>query len=140
MKKLFLLLNRLTRYAWIPLIAIALLNFIRGFIHAFAPEGGARSIAHLDLSTNTQNIIFLIATIGVRQIAIGLFQLLIAFKARHLIMYAFLIDLVLLLLPRLFDKPPASVFPGMIAHHVELTIVVVVLGSFAIVQMNRRKK
>lgn len=114
-------------YACVVLIVIAALNFIRGFLHVFLPDSGAGSIAHLDLSTNAQNIIFLIATIGVRQVAIGLFQLLIAFRARQLVFHAFTIDLILLLLPRFFDKPPASIFPGVYAHDIELGVVLIVL-------------
>lgn len=112
------------------LIAIAVLNLGRGLFHAFAPDSGAGTVAHLDLTTNAENIIFLIAMIGVRQISIGLFQLLIAFRARHFIFHALVIDFIMLVMPKMIDKLPSSTFPGMFAHHIELLIVSLVLIAF----------
>jgi len=54
--------------------AFALLNLVRGSIHAFAPDGGAHSIAGLDLSNNAQTILSLFATLGLHQIVLGLFE------------------------------------------------------------------
>ncbi|MBV9045218.1 MAG: hypothetical protein JO294_08860, partial [Alphaproteobacteria bacterium] len=54
----------------IPVIVLAffaLLNIGRGCIHAFAPDGGAHSIAGLDLSTNAQTILSLFAGLGFHQ-------------------------------------------------------------------------
>lgn len=116
--------------ARILLIAIAVLNLGRGLFHAFAPDSGAGTVAHLDLTTNAENIIFLIAMIGVRQISIGLFQLLIAFRAKHFIFHAFVIDFIMLLMPKVIDKPPSSTFPGMFAHNIELLIVSLFLIAF----------
>jgi hypothetical protein len=50
------------------------LNLARGGIHVFSPDGGAGSIAGLDLSTSAATIIPLFALIGVNQIAVGLFE------------------------------------------------------------------
>jgi hypothetical protein len=56
------------------LAAFALINLARGSIHAFAPDGGAHSIAGLDLTTNAQTILSLFATLGFHQIVLGLFE------------------------------------------------------------------
>ena len=62
----------------IPLLVLALfalINIGRGCIHAFAPDGGAHSIAGLDLTTNAQTILSLFALMGFNQIAMGLFEI-----------------------------------------------------------------
>ena len=48
----------------IVLALFALINLARGSIHAFAPDGGAHSIAGLDLSTNARTILSLFARLG----------------------------------------------------------------------------
>ena len=60
--------------AIVVLAAFALINIGRGAIHAFAPDGGAHSIAGLDLTTNAPTILSLFATIGLHQIVLGLFE------------------------------------------------------------------
>lgn len=130
----------MTLAARILLIGLALFNIGRGLFHTFAPDGGAGTVAHLDLTTNAQNIIFLIATIGVHQIAIGLFQLLIAWRAQQLILAAYVIDLVLLVLPRFDNKLPASTFPGITAHNVELIVVGVIIGLILLAQLLTKPK
>lgn len=117
----------ITRVAWVLLVVLAVLNIGRGLFHAFAPDGGAGTVAHLDLSTNAQNIIFLIAMIGIHQVALGLLQLVVAFRARQFVFHAFVIDMVMLLIPLLIKKQPASLFPGFYAHEVERDIVVIVV-------------
>ncbi len=61
----------------IPILVLALFTLInigRGCIHAFAPDGGAHSIAGLDLSTNAQTILSLFAGLGFHQLAMAAFQ------------------------------------------------------------------
>jgi len=62
----------------VPMIVLGLImltNFVRGGLHAFAPAGGAYSIAGLDLMQNGRTILGLFAFMGFHQIASGLFQL-----------------------------------------------------------------
>ena len=125
-------LKKIVDSFWMILLILALFNIARGLFHAFAPDSGAGSVAHLDLSSNAQNIIFLIAAIGIHQVALGCFQLLIALRARQFVLHAFVIDFILLILPRLYDKPPASSFPGLVAHNIELFIVILILAVFAL--------
>jgi hypothetical protein len=75
----------------VPLIVVGfmmLINFVRGSIHAFAPDGGAHAIAGLDISRNGQTILSLFATLGLHQIAMGLFQLYVLAFRRDLILLA----------------------------------------------------
>ena len=71
----------------IPVITLALMGLInlgRGAIHAFAPDGGAHSIAGLDLTSNAPTILALFASLGFTQMAKGLFQLIVAARFRQL--------------------------------------------------------
>jgi hypothetical protein len=75
----------------LPLIVLALMAFInigRGCIHSFAPDGGAHSIAGLDLTTNQQTILALFAQLGMQQIVIGLFETFVLFFRRDLAVIA----------------------------------------------------
>ncbi|HTP77894.1 MAG TPA: hypothetical protein VMJ73_13050 [Rhizomicrobium sp.] len=75
----------------VPTIVLALMmliNFGRGCIHAFAPDGGAHSIAGLDLSQNGQTILSLFAVMGFQQIVMGLFQLYVLAWRRELVAVA----------------------------------------------------
>ena len=75
----------------IPFLVLALfvaINIGRGCIHAFAPDGGAHSIAGLDLTTNAQTILSLFALMGFNQIAMGLFELFVLIQRRDLLVIA----------------------------------------------------
>jgi hypothetical protein len=63
----------------------ALMNLARGGVHAFSPDGGAGTIAGLDLTTSAATIIPLFALIGVNQIVIGLFEAYLLAARRDLI-------------------------------------------------------
>jgi len=73
---------------WLPTVVLALMGLInlgRGAIHAFAADGGAASIAGLDLSSNRQAILSFMATLGLAQIAKGLFELYVVARRRDLV-------------------------------------------------------
>jgi hypothetical protein len=53
---------------------MALVNLGRGAVHTFAPDGGAHSIAGLDLGANAQTILSLFATLGLGQMVKGAFE------------------------------------------------------------------
>jgi hypothetical protein len=79
-------MNRVLRA--VPLAALALMALInvgRGCIHSFAQDGGAHSIAGLDLTNDRQTILALFAQIGMQQIVLGLFEFLVLFFRRDLI-------------------------------------------------------
>jgi len=80
---------------FVPTIALGLmmaLNFARGAIHAFAPDGGAHSIAGLDLSQGSQTILSLFALLGFHQLVAGLFQLFVLAFRRDLILLALVLQ------------------------------------------------
>jgi hypothetical protein len=71
-----------------PIVVLALLAFInvgRGCIHAFAPDGGAHSIAGLDLTNDRQTVLALFAQMGLGQIVMGLFEAFVLFFRRDLV-------------------------------------------------------
>lgn len=73
---------------WIPRIVLGLtglINLVRGGIHAFAPDGGAHSIAGLDLGDDSATILSLFATLGLQQIVLGLFELCVVLRAPRLV-------------------------------------------------------
>ena len=81
----------------VPLIVLGLLtllNFARGSIHAFAPDGGAHSIAGLDLTQGGQTILSLFAVMGFHQLVTGLFQLYVLVWRRDLVALALVLQTI----------------------------------------------
>jgi len=73
---------------WVPCVVLGLtglINVARGSVHAFAPDGGAHSIAGLELGDDSATILALFATLGLQQIVLGLFELYAAWRARRLV-------------------------------------------------------
>jgi len=80
---------------FIPRVVLALMmlmNFGRGFIHAFAPDGGAGSIAGLDLSNARQTILSLFAVMGFHQLVASGFQLYVLAFRRELVLLALVLQ------------------------------------------------
>lgn len=78
------------RYTGSPLAAhlltlFAVLTIIPGCIHTFLPDGGAGSIAGLDLSGNGRMIVAVFAWAGATQIAFGLVALIVSRRYRDLV-------------------------------------------------------
>jgi len=79
----------------IPRVVLGLMmltNFGRGLIHAFAPDGGAHSIAGLDLSNARQTILSLFAVVGFHQLVAGGFQLYVLAFRRDLVLLALVLQ------------------------------------------------
>jgi hypothetical protein len=68
--------------AWQILVALGLVNFVRGGIHLFASDGGAGSIAGIDLSESRAVIVMLFAVMGQDQIVWGAVDLFVALRQR----------------------------------------------------------
>jgi len=64
---------------------LAVVSTVRSLIHFLAPDGGAGSIAGLDLSKGAENIIFSFGLWGLSQLIYAFIQLLVAFRYRTLI-------------------------------------------------------
>ena len=68
---------------WLPRIVLGLtglINVARGSVHAFAPDGGAHSIAGLDLGDDSATILALFAALGMQQIVLGMFEMYAALR------------------------------------------------------------
>ena len=111
----------------------AVLSTVRSCIHLFAPDGGAGSIAGMDLSVQgAEEIIFAFALWGSSQLLLALIQLLVVFRYRSLVplMYLMLIleillrELVGVMRPVTFAHTP----PGAIGNQIILPLAVVMLA------------
>lgn len=111
----------------------AVISTVRSCIHLLAPDGGAGSIAGMDLSVEgADGISFAFALWGSSQLLFALVQLLVVFRYRSLIplMYLFLIleillrELVGVMKSVSFAQPP----PGAIANWIILPLAVALLG------------
>jgi hypothetical protein len=67
------------------LTLFSVLTIVPGCIHRFAPDGGAGTIAGLDLSQNGRVIIAVFAWAGATQIAFGLAALIVSLRYRSLV-------------------------------------------------------
>jgi hypothetical protein len=106
---------------------IAIISTLRSCIHLFAPDGGAGSIAGMDLSVaGADGIVFAFALWGSAQLIYALVQLVVAFRYRSLVplMYVLLILEALLRMLVGHMKPVTFVHtpPGAIANYVILPL------------------
>ena len=70
--------------AWV-LAAFAVLTIVPGCLHSFLPDGGAGTIAGLDLRQNGRLVVALFAWAGATQIAFGLAALAVSLRHRDLV-------------------------------------------------------
>lgn len=66
------------------LALVGLLTILPGCIHYFLPDGGAHSIASIDLSTRRNLVLAMFAWIGSMQIPHGIGELVVAIRYRSL--------------------------------------------------------
>lgn len=69
----------------IVLTLFAAINVARGGIHSFAPDGGAQSIAGLDLGSQGATMLALFASIGLMQLSLGVFEFWVLTRNRTLL-------------------------------------------------------
>ncbi len=72
-------------FGWIFLVGIGILNLGRGSIHVFRSDGGAASIAGIDLTQNGEVILTLFANMGLTQILLGVIDLAVGLRFRALV-------------------------------------------------------
>jgi len=106
---------------------IAIVSTVRSLIHLLAPDGGAGSIAGMDLSVaGADGIVFAFALWGSAQLIYALIQLTVVFRYRSLVplMYVLLILETLLRLLVGHMKPAAfrHTPPGAIGNYVILPL------------------
>ena len=107
--------------------AIAIVSFVRSAIHTFAPDGGAGSIAGMDLSVaGAREIVFAFALWGSAQLVYAVIQLVVAFRYRSLVPLMYLLLILETLLRMLVGhwKPVTFLHtpPGAIANFVMLPL------------------
>ena len=121
---------------------ISIISIVRSCIHIFAPDGGAASIAGMDLSVaGADGIIFVFALWGSSQLLYAVIQLTVAFRYRSLVpfMYVLLILETILRMLIGYMKPVSFVHtpPGAIGNYVILPLAVLMLAlSFRVAQKN----
>jgi len=109
---------------------LAIVSTVRSFIHFLTPDGGAGSIAGLDLSQGAENIIFAFGLWGASQLIYAFIQLLVAFRYRTLIPLFYLI-LCVEVLGRMTVgamKPPILLNgapPGGVANYIVLPLSII---------------
>jgi len=114
---------------------LAVMSTIRSLIHFWAPDGGAGSIAGLDLSKGAENIIFTFGLWGFSQLIYAFIQLLVVIRYRTLIPLFYLL-LFFEAIGRMIVggiKPPILLRgtpPGGIANYIllPLTIIMFILS------------
>ena len=110
----------------------ALVSTVRSCIHLLSPDGGAGTIAGMDLSVaGADGIIFAFALWGSSQLLFALIQLLAVIRYRSLIPFMWLMLALEILLRELVGKMKPVTFahtpPGAIGNQIILPLAVVML-------------
>ena len=131
----------------LPFYVFALFAFVstvRSCIHLLSPDGGAGSIAGMDLSVaGADGIIFAFALWGSSQLLFALVQLLVVFRYRSLVSFMYLMLILEVLLRELvgYMKPVTFVHtpPGAIGNQIILLLAVfmLVLSLWSTYRANR---
>ena len=111
----------------------AILSTVRSCIHLFAPDGGAGSIAGMDLSVaGAQGIIFAFALWGSSQLLFALIQLLVVIRYRSLVPLMWLMLILEVLLRQLVGATKTVRFahtpPGAIGNQLVLPLAAFMLA------------
>jgi len=113
-------------------VLIAAIGTVRSFIHLLAPDGGAGSIAGMDLSgAGAKGVIFAFALWGSAQLIYALIQWLVIFRYRSLVPLMWVVQFIETFLrivvghvkPVNFTHTP----PGAIGNYIYLPLAVVML-------------
>jgi hypothetical protein len=112
---------------------IAIVSTVRSCIHLFAPDGGAGSIAGMDLSVaGAQGIIFSFALWGSSQLTYALIQLVVVFRYRSLVPFMYVLLILETLLREMVGRLKPVIFlhrpPGAIGDYIVLPLAVGMLG------------
>jgi hypothetical protein len=110
----------------------AILSTVRSCIHLFAPDGGAGSIAGMNLAVaGAGGIVFAFALWGSSQLLFAIVQLLVAFRYRALVPLFWLLMIVEVLLRQLVWRMKPVAFahtpPGAYANRIYLPLAVLML-------------
>jgi hypothetical protein len=113
-------------------ILIAAIGTVRSFIHILSPDGGAGSIAGMDLSVaGASSIIFAFALWGSAQLVYALIQWLVIFRYRSLVPFMWAVQILETLLRMLVGQIKPVTFahtpPGAIGNYIYLPLAVLML-------------
>jgi len=112
---------------------IAIISTVRSFIHLLAPDGGAGSIAGMDLSVAGANgIIFAFGLWGSSQLIYALIQLLVVIRYRSLVPFMYVLLILETLLREFVGRIKPVTFahtpPGAIGDYIILPLAVIMLA------------
>lgn len=112
---------------------IAVLSTVRSCIHLLAPDGGAGSIAGMDLSVaGAEGIVFAFALWGSAQLVYAVVQLLVAFRYRSLVPLMYLLlafeTALRMAVGRMRPVTFAHTPPGAVANWVLLPLALLMLA------------
>lgn len=112
---------------------LAVISFIRSCIHVFAPDGGAGSIAGLDLSVaGASGIVFAFGLWGSAQLIYALVQLAVVIRYRSLVPAMYLLLFVETLLRMRVGRIKPVTFahtpPGAIGNYIVLPLSLLMLA------------
>jgi hypothetical protein len=141
MKRIFEILlpakiDNTIRGSQIPFYVFALyavVSLVRSCIHLLAPDGGAGSIAGMDLSVaGADGIIFAFALWGSSQLILAVIQLLVVFRYRSFVPFMYLMLMLEVLLRDLVGQMKPVTFahtpPGAIGNQLTLPLTALMLG------------
>ena len=111
----------------------ALVSAVRSCIHLLAPDGGAGSIAGMDLTVEgAEGIIFAFALWGSSQLLFAIIQLLVVFRYRSLVPFMWLMLILEVLLRQLVGSMKPVTFahtpPGAIGNQLVLPLAALMLA------------
>lgn len=111
---------------------LAIISAVRSCIHLLAPDGGAGSIAGMDLSVaGAEGIIFAFALWGSSQVLMAIIQLLVIIRYRSLIPFMWLMLALEVLLRQLVGAMRPVTFahtpPGAIGNQVMLPLALIMV-------------
>lgn len=121
-----------SRFSLWALVAMTVLTVARGLVHVFAPDGGAGSIAGLDVDVEGgANLVALFGQWGWEQLLLSLVTIVVLVRYRFLVPFAWLLQaldwggrmLVGALKPLVVAAPP----PGAIGNWVFLPLALIAL-------------
>jgi hypothetical protein len=118
---------------------LGIINLGRGAIHVFAPDSGAGSIAGLDLSAAGATIVFLLASVGVGQIGLGLIDLAAVARWRDFVrplLAVHVLQAALGVLVLFVLKPPPTPVPGQ-WFNLALLVVLAAIAAFEFLRVRR---
>jgi hypothetical protein len=115
------------------LIAVALIGTMRSLIHLFAADGGASSIAGLDLTiSGADEVIFAFALWGSSQLIFALLQWLVILRYRSLIPLMWAVQLLeiggRMLVGRIKPVTFSHTPPGAICNYIYIVLCIIMLS------------